>query len=150
MIDCIARLLYLKYLYFNAGQTVLSKNYSIFSAQIDYIYAEKEYQNLVENLNVEKKIYLCDKNSVVFNYLIKRLLLENFMEKKLVFCVLSPFYSDKVIDYILIPSEEISVINRYDLDGFSSDKGYISNENSDISDYNFSVANEFFERSKKI
>ncbi|MEG1895622.1 MAG: hypothetical protein RR162_05220, partial [Oscillospiraceae bacterium] len=111
MSDCINRLLYLKQLYFNAGKTILTENYNIFTRYLDYTYAQKEYVALLEQLKQEKFIYYNDKNSVLFNYLVQRLMSDAFKNYSEIFYVLSPFYSVDVIDAIFVPSEKISIYN---------------------------------------
>ncbi|MEG0091595.1 MAG: hypothetical protein RSA20_07220, partial [Oscillospiraceae bacterium] len=91
-----------------------------------------------------------DKNSVLFNYLVQRLMPDAFKNYSEIFYVLSPFYSVDVIDAIFVPSEKISIYNTINYDDFSSCHGYKQADILEIYNYNFAIANEFFEKSMEV
>lgn len=148
MSDCISRSIYLKQLYFNVGKTILSRNYNIFLKQIDYIYAEKTYFELLERVKTEKNILFMDKNGAFFNLLATKLLSNSFKSLDAVY-TLSPFYSENVINSLFIPSENLSIINQTRYDSKIYCPGYLVAENPHIL-YNTTVAKEFFDKAEKI
>ncbi|MEG3029718.1 MAG: hypothetical protein RR827_04910 [Oscillospiraceae bacterium] len=150
MSDCINRRLYLKQLYFNAGKTMLNEVYNIFEKQLDYSYAQQEYALLLSRLFNDSTITYHDRNSVLFNYLMGRLIGEKLKSTGYIFCIVSPLYDVSVLDGVFFAEENIFIYNDCDYNDFSVCCGYRDNGHLELYDYNFSLANEFFEKSQQV
>ena len=144
MIKDINNKLYLKQTYFNAGKVIMEKNLKHFKNYINYHILDNYIYNIKKTTS-NSKIYINDKENAFFDMLCRKLICHIFFNET-VFLIMSSSYISDVIICLYVPEKNIIISNTE-----KSDKEYFYNINTDKKIHNnFILANDFFEKSKKI
>lgn len=144
MIKDINNKLYLKQTYCNAGKVIMEKNLKHFKKYINYHILDNYIYNIKKTTS-NSKIYINDKENAFFDMLCRKLICHIFFNET-VFLIMSSSYISDVIICLYVPEKNIIISNTE-----KSDKEYFYNINIDKKIHNnFMLANDFFEKSKKI
>lgn len=144
----INQLLYLKNLYFNAGKIIMEENIKLFKKNINYCEMENKIK-IIENSNLNNILFY-DSGYIFFDTMCRYLCKTIYRNCK-VYCIVSPYHLSDIIISIYIPEKNIIISNSNNYDINNSNNLYNTDytKNRHINHY-LDIANEFFEKSKKL
>ena len=133
-----------KYLYFNAGKSIMDNSFAYSRHYLNYKRMKVIYDNILLS-PADNKIFIEDNNGAFFDTLCRRLLHEQLLNRDAII-ILDPHFSSEVICQLIIPSQNLHIINNYAINTVCKDTQLYTNNICVKSRHNTLISYDFFKK----
>ena len=133
-----------KYLYFNAGKSIMDNSFAYSRHYLNYKRMKVIYDNILIS-PADNKIFIEDNNGAFFDTLCRRLLNEQLLNKDVII-VFDPHFSSEVVCQLIIPYKNLHIINNSTTSTVCKDTQLYTNNICVKSRQNILISNDFFKK----